>query len=99
MPVRSTPAPLQLRADCLADFSVARRHLAAAHGEAVGRVVEQPVPAPLRFEHQREVGVAFDLEGGDVVRLHGDCQRHEIFPFACGQRVSRAGGEAQSCDE
>ena len=34
-----------------------RRNPAVAHGELVGRVVEQLVPARLRLQHHREGGV------------------------------------------
>jgi hypothetical protein len=36
--------------------------------------VEQLMAAPLRFQRQRERGVAGDRHGGDVVHLDGDFQ-------------------------
>jgi hypothetical protein len=50
--------------------------LAVHHGEPVGRVVEERVPAPLRFQHQRESRVAGDVDGRDVIHLDGDFERH-----------------------
>ena len=50
--------------------------LGAAHREVVGRVVEQPVPAPLRLEQQREGGIARDPDALDRVHLDGDGEGH-----------------------
>ncbi len=48
--------------------------------EIFGAVVEQPVPAFLRSEHQREGRIAGDVDMRDRVHLDGDCQAHRYSP-------------------
>src|SRR5258706_63921 len=68
----------------------AGQYLAAAEQQAVGRVVELRVAAPLSLQHQREGRVAPDFQPGDVVHLEGDGQRHFLSPRKA--TLSRAGG-------
>ena len=66
----------------------ARHDLAVAERQPVGRVVEQLVAAPLRFQRQREAGVARNVDGGDVVHLDGDVERHVSAPRKVRQAVA-----------
>ena len=50
--------------------------LAVAQRKVVRRVVEHVVPAPLRFEQQREGGIAPDIDALDRVHLEGDFEGH-----------------------
>ena len=52
-------------------------HLVAGMRQPVGRVIGQRVPARLRFQQQREGGIAADVDPLDRVHLDGDFQ-------ACG---------------
>ncbi len=47
--------------------------------------MKQRVAAPLALQHQREGGIAADVDPGDVVHLEGDFQRHRL-------RLSRTPG-------
>ncbi len=57
----------------------ARRHLAVAQREPVGRVIGQRVGARLRFQQQRERRIAADIDPLDRVHLHGDVQAHDVI--------------------
>ena len=61
-----------------------RRNPAVAHGELVGRVVEELVPARLRLQHQREAAVTGDVDALDGVHLDGDVQRHGELRYRAG---------------
>ncbi len=50
--------------------------LAVAQREIVGRVIEHVMAAPLRFEQQREGGIAPDIDALDGVHLEGDFEGH-----------------------
>ena len=73
------------RLDARLDATVAER-------EALGRVVEEDVAAPRRFQHEREGGIAADVDAGDVVHLEGDGERHgyllgrPLIPRRAGKR-------------
>ena len=49
---------------------------AVAERQIVGRVIEHVMPAPLRFEQQREGGIAPDIDALDGVHLEGDFEGH-----------------------
>jgi hypothetical protein len=51
-------------------------HLAVPHREAVRRVIEQPVPARLRLQQQREGRIAGDPDLLDRVHLDRDGEAH-----------------------
>ena len=59
---------------------------AVAQREIVRRVVEHVVPAPLRFEQQREGGIAPDIDALDRVHLEGDFEGHGA-PLCHGKRI------------
>ena len=61
-----------------------REHAVAALGELVGGVIGQLVAARLRFQQQREGGIAADIDPLDRVHLDGDIQGHGDFRDASG---------------
>src|SRR5262249_19872700 len=58
-----------------------RRDDPVAHREAIGRVIEERVPTPLRLKQQREGRVARDVDALDWVHLDRDLQGHPSLPF------------------
>ena len=61
-------------------------HLAVAQGQAVGRVVQHPMPPPLGFEQQRKARIAGDLDAADMIHLDRDGEGHgsgllELLPL------------------
>ncbi len=54
----------------------AREQLPAVEGEVGRRVIEYLVPAPLRFEQDRERRIAADIDPLDRVHLAGDAEGH-----------------------
>ncbi len=53
-----------------------RDHLRAQQRQPVRRVIGDAVAAFLRFQQQREGGIAADADPLDRVHLHGDIQAH-----------------------
>ena len=54
-----------------------RRHLAVAEGQIARAVIEQAMAARLRFQRQRESGIAADIDLLDRVHLDRDGQGHD----------------------
>ena len=69
--------PVMIAGPVLDGQAVALRHeLPVAQREIGGRVIEHVVPAPLRFEQEREGGIAPDIDALDRVHLEGDLEGH-----------------------
>ena len=58
----------------------ARRHHAVAEGQIARAVIEKRMAARLRFQRQREGGIAGDIDLLDRVHLDRDGKRHVQSP-------------------
>ena len=78
-----------MRADLVVDLErlAARQQPIAVQREVGRRVVEEVVPALLRFEQDRERGIAADVDPLDRVHLAGDAQGHVGSRLAEGERA------------
>ena len=65
--------------------------------QILGRIMEQPMPARLRAEHDRKAGIALDIDRVQRIHLHGDGQAHAV-PLAAerGQVLVPAPARARS---
>jgi hypothetical protein len=70
-------------------------HLAIAHRELVGRIGEQCVPAPRRFQHKGKARIARDPDALDRVHLHGNGQFHGLFPCAVPGVIASAAKQSR----
>ncbi len=82
---------LVVRADLVLDMQrlAAREQAVAVQAEVGRRVVEHVVPAPLRFQQDRERGIAADVDPLDRVHLAGDAQGHVIGSVVSGAGVGK----------
>ncbi len=69
-----------------------RKDLAAALRQLVRGVIGQPVPARLGLEHQRESGIAADIDPLDRVHLDGNVKGHRSLFFL---RILRTEGMSE----